>query len=464
MKRNLLDKLSVRAKKYFTYAVLACAAVITLGSCTEHNASEWRWRNDDGTASAGGATWLADEHTPITLESLDKNIRLRTSLYTNDKDDGNSDGQYYLQYTVAPLSDIKTNGTTNNNTDPSGTYHWYVVTSDSTTVDGSGQKPPFVIVNSAYVADGTTSTNAATDSLFTSRSGTVWRDDGSQVTNTTGTANKFAAAVFRGSYAGTTTRGTIKVNQYYELEYNLKPTTKIKPDTRYYFRVSYSGSTDGEATGGHLAGGASSTVTTPAIVAYPNLLTDPNVLTGGSLLPVRYASDLTAAKQGSSVVLNWATATEINNKGFNIQRSADGKIFSNIGFVASQAANGTGTKTLSYTYTDAFPLQGKNYYRLGQEDLDGKSTLSGIVSIDVSGADGGLNVYPNPAKGTITVSGLQAGSNVAIYSANGQVVKQFTAATSASQQVDIGSLAAGIYFLTTQSRNGQKATVKFIVR
>ncbi|WP_447641976.1 MULTISPECIES: T9SS type A sorting domain-containing protein [Chitinophagaceae] len=189
-----------------------------------------------------------------------------------------------------------------------------------------------------------------------------------------------------------------------------------------------------------------------------------NSIVGASILPVGYAQQLTASLQGSSVQLNWSTATEINNKGFHVERSADGKTFTDIGFVASQAANGTGTKTLSYTYTDAFPLQGKNYYRLGQEDLDGKSTPSGIVSTDVSGADGGLNVYPNPAKGTITVSGLQAGSNVAIYSANGQVVKQFTAATSASQQVDIGSLAAGIYFLTTQSRNGQKATVKFIVR
>lgn len=187
-----------------------------------------------------------------------------------------------------------------------------------------------------------------------------------------------------------------------------------------------------------------------------------SIMAAAQTTPVQYAQTLTGTANGSAVALQWATATEINNKGFEIQRSADGKTFSSIGFVASQADNGTSTKTLSYTYTDAAPLQGANYYRLLQTDLDGHTAASRTVSVNFS-ANGGLSVYPNPVHGIVTIAGLQAGENVSIYSANGHAVKSFTA-TSASQQVDVSSLAAGIYFLTTQSKNGQKTTVKFIVR
>lgn len=180
--------------------------------------------------------------------------------------------------------------------------------------------------------------------------------------------------------------------------------------------------------------------------------------------PITYLNQLTCTLQNSTVLLNWATATEINNKGFNIQRSADGKSFTNIGYVASQAENGNSTKTLSYTYTDASPLQGTNYYRLEQADLDGTTTLSQkTVSVSFAGIASSLQIYPNPAHGTVNINGLQPGSNVAIYNAAGVLMKRFTA-TGTSQQVDITNLARGVYFIKGSAASDRNPTGTFIVK
>lgn len=180
-------------------------------------------------------------------------------------------------------------------------------------------------------------------------------------------------------------------------------------------------------------------------------------------LPVGYGQQLNAILDGPAVNLSWSTATEINDKGFSIQRSADGKTFSNIGFVASKAVDGNSTKTLSYTYTDVSPVAGVvNYYRLLQTDQDGDTSYSRVVSADPSGVHGGISLYPNPAHGSITISGLQAGSNVIIYNATGVELKHFAAA-SAVQQVNIIGWPAGIYFVKVLS-GANESTAKFIVR
>lgn len=170
--------------------------------------------------------------------------------------------------------------------------------------------------------------------------------------------------------------------------------------------------------------------------------------TSASALPVDMKGDLSATpEKNNTVLLSWKTVTETNNKGFDIQRSSDGRKFVDIGYVASLATGGNSTKTLSYTYTDAFPLQGINYYRLIQTDRDGHTTPSGIVSAELSSLSNiRLAFYPNPAHGSTTINGLQPGSNVTIYSTTGQTVKHFVA-NAASQQIDISHLAPGTYFV-----------------
>lgn len=185
-------------------------------------------------------------------------------------------------------------------------------------------------------------------------------------------------------------------------------------------------------------------------------------LTSPYVLPVQYASPLAASLVTSGVQLDWATGSETNNKGFNVQRSSDGSTFTTLGFVNSKVVNGTGSGT-HYSFTDKTVTSGTYYYRLAQMDQDGTTTPSDIVSIYVSGKGTlALSIYPNPASGTTTVSGLQTGSVVSIISMDGRVVKAFTA-TSTTQQVDLSGIAAGMYIVKT-TVNGATVNAKFMVK
>ena len=101
-----------------------------------------------------------------------------------------------------------------------------------------------------------------------------------------------------------------------------------------------------------------------------------------------------------TVQLDWQTASEYNNKGFEIQRSFDGNVWTTIGFVAGA---GSSNKVHFYTFNDLKPAFGKNYYRLQQIEKDGKSTFSPIKTIEYSDKGHKIHIYPNPAKNEVTI-------------------------------------------------------------
>ena len=120
------------------------------------------------------------------------------------------------------------------------------------------------------------------------------------------------------------------------------------------------------------------------------------IITGG-LVPVELV-DFTAKRANSTVKLYWQTATEHLNKGFQIERSADGVTFENIGFIDGKGDS----KALNYyDFTDADPLS-INYYRLRQMDFDGTETVSKVVSVFMDKLNE-LAIYPNPTKDHITI-------------------------------------------------------------
>ncbi|WP_447641710.1 MULTISPECIES: beta strand repeat-containing protein [Chitinophagaceae] len=179
-------------------------------------------------------------------------------------------------------------------------------------------------------------------------------------------------------------------------------------------------------------------------------------------LPVQYASPVKASLVAGGVQLQWTTGTETNNKGFAVQRSTDGSYFATLGFVDSKVAGGTGSGA-DYSFTDKMVAPGTCYYRLMQTDLDGNTTPSDIVSIYVSGnGSQGLSVYPNPAVGMTTVSGLQVRMPFSIMSMDGRVVRTWTA-TSTAQQIDVSGLTTGLYIVRTIA-NGTLLSVKFMVK
>ena len=122
-------------------------------------------------------------------------------------------------------------------------------------------------------------------------------------------------------------------------------------------------------------------------------------------LPVKLL-EFTGSKQGASNLLKWRTATEQDNKGFELQRSLNGNEFSPIGFIKTKANGSNSTAELSYTFTDHSQLTTHNcYYRLKQVDFDGKFTYSNIVFIKGEPAtELTLSaLYPNPTNQLLNV-------------------------------------------------------------
>ncbi len=112
-------------------------------------------------------------------------------------------------------------------------------------------------------------------------------------------------------------------------------------------------------------------------------------------LPVELTT-FTATRQMEDVQLSWSTATEINNDFFRVQRSVDGSRFQEL---ATRSGHGTTSQPQQYSFLDRNPGAGQWYYRLEQIDLDGKSSFSPLVTVQLDGETSASHVYPNPLSG-----------------------------------------------------------------
>jgi hypothetical protein len=155
-----------------------------------------------------------------------------------------------------------------------------------------------------------------------------------------------------------------------------------------------------------------------------------------------------AQKSGSHVVLEWTTASETNNKGFEVERSADGKTWASIASLASKAEGGTSHTALNYTFVDTKPMA-KNMYRLKQYDFDGKFEYSPIRNVSLDNNKGAYTIYPNPANNSINIDGLTGNETIKFVDGVGNVVKT---ANAAQTNINIADLTAGVYQL--QIANG----------
>lgn len=147
-----------------------------------------------------------------------------------------------------------------------------------------------------------------------------------------------------------------------------------------------------------------------------------------------------AVKENNTVLLNWATATELNNKGFEVERSGDGRQWHTVLSVVSLANEGNSIELKNYTAKDVTPLNGLNIYRLKQIDHDGKFSLSGVRKIQID-LEEVIMIYPNPAKHTLFLKGIAATAEVRIINVNGHIVKTAIA----QNEINIAHLAAGLY-------------------
>jgi hypothetical protein len=172
-------------------------------------------------------------------------------------------------------------------------------------------------------------------------------------------------------------------------------------------------------------------------------------------LPVTLTS-FTAAAKGNDVVLNWNTASEVNNKGFEIERSVDGRSFEKIDFVKGY---GNSSRMISYNLKDdkAFAEAGSQvlYYRLKQLDFDNRFAYSQVVKVSrVAEKANAFSAFPNPFNTSYTVSFDAAEAAeviVRMTDLQGRTVNEQTVqAAKGNNQFsfdNLGGLQSGIYFV-----------------
>ena len=180
--------------------------------------------------------------------------------------------------------------------------------------------------------------------------------------------------------------------------------------------------------------------------------------TWSNTLPVELV-DFKAQKSNTSAKLNWQTASEQNNNFFSIERSQNGSDFDKIGEVKG---NGNSIKTQNYSFVDASPVKGTNYYRLRQTDFDGKETVSKTVSVNFDGKAAKAKVYPTVVKDILTVElASDATTEILVRDITGRLILTKNTEGAFSTTLDLGTAANGLYFITVQSNQGLE-TVKVL--
>ncbi|MEO9872976.1 LamG-like jellyroll fold domain-containing protein [Ekhidna sp.] len=183
--------------------------------------------------------------------------------------------------------------------------------------------------------------------------------------------------------------------------------------------------------------------------------------TGTTPLPVDLIS-FSAQRVNSSNLLNWSTASEINNDRFEVLRSNDEKAWEVIGIVKSKVESGNSNETLNYSFIDNEPsTAGNMYYRLKQIDFDGTVALSPIEYIEITYSEDLLvTAYPNPVIDDLEIQlDIPTAGDLVIQltNLNGQLVlsnKETLIRGLNFFTMDTNNLRSGIYILNVKSNNG----------
>jgi hypothetical protein len=189
-------------------------------------------------------------------------------------------------------------------------------------------------------------------------------------------------------------------------------------------------------------------------------------------LPVELLNFDAKRLNADKVDLDWATASELNNQGFEIERMLEVEgIFEAIGFVDGQ---GTTVNQTNYELLDDNSYTGVSYYRLKQVDFDGTTSYSEIKAVAGTGDKNttyiDVSVYPNPVYKELKVrfnelpEGVKS-ANVQIMSINGQILHQFNAGLQSYQVLEIEyveQLTPAMYILSIEMDNGEKVLQKFV--
>lgn len=178
----------------------------------------------------------------------------------------------------------------------------------------------------------------------------------------------------------------------------------------------------------------------------------------GNTLPVELAS-FTSSVSNRDVTLNWSTSSELNNSGFEIERSSD-NVWTKVGNVNG---NGTSSSVNNYSYNDRGLATGSYSYRLKQVDFNGNFeyfNLNNEVNIGTPSAFALSQNYPNPFNPSTTINfDLPTDGKVSLklYDMSGKevatLVNEVRSAGYYSVNFNASQLTSGVYFYTISADN-----------
>ncbi|WP_207426934.1 T9SS type A sorting domain-containing protein [Pedobacter sp. SYSU D00535] len=181
-----------------------------------------------------------------------------------------------------------------------------------------------------------------------------------------------------------------------------------------------------------------------------NLLFTPRSVLPGEVLKLQ------ARKAYTAVVLDW----ELKHTGrafkYVVERSSDKSEFEPAGEVKANA------ESLNYFFTDVEPLQGLNYYRIKQVNVDGKSYYSTVKEVNYTDAIPEIQAYPNPASEILNIKFVDRAKpvTVRVYNLFGSLVKEQSFQPDEQIQVDVKSLNPNVYVLQLNDTMSGKTVSK----
>ncbi|MCU0421268.1 MAG: T9SS type A sorting domain-containing protein [Bacteroidia bacterium] len=179
----------------------------------------------------------------------------------------------------------------------------------------------------------------------------------------------------------------------------------------------------------------------------------PGASSGNVTTPVRYVS-FTGTKVNNDAVITWVTSSEINNRGFEVLRSVDGRNFTRVDFIRG-AGNSNTIQRYNYVDKGIFGASNIVYYKLRQVDYDGKSAITETVIIRADQRNTELTTaYPNPFSTQLTIditSNNISTATIEITDISGRTASilqvDLTEGANSIQINKVNELSKGVYFV-----------------
>ncbi|MEM9918040.1 MAG: PKD domain-containing protein [Bacteroidota bacterium] len=181
-------------------------------------------------------------------------------------------------------------------------------------------------------------------------------------------------------------------------------------------------------------------------------------VTTTSPLPVELVDfSARAASKEQAVLLNWETASEINNDYFEIEKSRDGMEWF---VIERQKGKGNTNQPTYYRAKDLKPFSGQNYYRLRQVDFNGAANLSDIRVVEFGSLAGTFELFPNPATKEVQVRYEKDIQSVGLFDLTGKQIERNHRLLSDGLMIDLEALPAGVYWVRVNQELPQKLFVR----